>query len=250
MNSKTNIQSYGRFKNLPWFDKISQSTIFVGGAGGIGSWLTLFLARTGANVIVIDMDTVEDHNIAGQVYGELEVGEKKVKALHNVIKGFCMEDNITSIDTEITEEGGQWQAFIRRSDAVCVGFDNLKARGLVYKEWKTNGKKGSIYLDGRLSAESGQIYFLTTDSTEDDLLAYEQTYFDESEKVELPCTMKATTHCGAFIASLMTAQITNWFNNISGNIMPRTVSNIEFHLPLMMIDQPVLKPKEYAVEEA
>lgn len=241
MNLKRNVQSYGRFKNLPWFDKISDSYIFVGGAGGIGSWLVLFLARTGANVVVVDMDTVEEHNIAGQVYGKGEIGKKKVDAIESVASSLCGENNITPIDTEITEEPAQWQSIITRCEAVCVGFDNLKARGLVYKEWLLNGKEDSIFIDGRLSAENGQVYVVTKQSTPEELAAYESTYFSDSEKVELPCTMKATSHCGALIASLMTAEVVNWFNNIAGNPMPRTISNIEFHLPLMLIEQPVLK---------
>lgn len=180
----------------------------------------------------------------GQLYGKSHIGKSKVKAIVEVVEYLCGENNVTPLHTEITEEAGQWQSMVSRSDAVCVGFDNLKARELVYKHWKEYGKENSIYIDGRLACESAQVYVITMHSTEDEFLAYEQTYFSESEKVELPCTMKATTHCGAMIAAFMFAQVANWFNNISGAVMPRTISNIEFHLPLMLIEQPVLKVKE------
>lgn len=246
MNSKKSIESYGRFKNLPWFDKMSQSTIFIGGAGGIGSWLTLALARTGANIVILDMDQVEEHNIAGQVYGKKHVGMSKVEAISNVIEYLCGENNVTPMEAEVTTDGGQWQSIIGRCDAVCVGFDNLEARELIYKEWKANGKEDSLFVDGRLSAEAGTVYVVSKKSTEEEFIGYEETYFSKEERIELPCTMKATSHCGSLIAAFMTTQITNWFNNLNQDSMPRQVSNVEFHLPLMIIDQPVLKVKEYA----
>jgi molybdopterin/thiamine biosynthesis adenylyltransferase len=248
MNSKKNIQSYGRFKGLPWFDKIAESMMFVGGAGGIGSWTTLFLARTGANVIVADMDTVEEHNIAGQTYGKTYIGKKKVDALSEMIDHMCGENNLTTLDEEITDQLGKWQSLVNRCQAVVVGFDNLTARKLVYEQWKAHGAEKSIFLDGRLSAESFTVYILTKESTEDDFKAYEETYFSEGEKADLPCTMKATTHCGAGIAWWITTQISNYLNNLTEGAMSRTLSNIEVHGALSMIDQPVLKPKkeEYA----
>lgn len=243
MNSKQSVQSYGRFKNLPWFDKMSQSLIFVGGAGGIGSHVVFQVARTGANVVAVDLDTVSRENLAGQMYGESHIGMKKVDAISEVIDYLCEENNFTPLDTEITEDGGQWQSIVQRCDAVVVGFDNLKARKLVYDEWKTNGKEESIFIDGRLSAESFTVYTVTKQSSEEDFIAYEQTYFPESERVELPCTMKATTHCGAGIAWWIVTQISNYMNNTSGAIMSRPISNIEVHGALSMIDQPILKPK-------
>ncbi len=250
MNLKKNILNYGRFKGLPWFDGISQSLIFVGGAGGISSWLTLFLARTGAKIVVVDNDTVEIENLAGQCYGKEDVEKSKVKAISDVVTRLCGENNVVPIEALIDEEEGQWRRVITMSDVVCVGFDNLKARELVYKEWKMYGKETSFFVDGRLSAENGQIFVLDKNSKEEDFIAYEQTYFPESERIELPCTMKATTHCGALIASLMTAQIVNWFSNQNTEALPRDYTNMEFHLQLMLFNQPQYKVKEEAHVES
>jgi len=57
---------YGRFKDTPWFDTLNDSYITVFGAGGVGSYLTFFLNRAGANIIVVDMDTVDDGNLGLQ----------------------------------------------------------------------------------------------------------------------------------------------------------------------------------------
>lgn len=236
-------QHYGRFKGLPWFTEMKKATIFIGGAGGISSWLSLFLNRAGARLIVIDNDTVGLENLAGQLYGSIDVGKPKVKALESVLERLCGEVNGAFIQQFIDDTDGQWKTLVRRSNIVCVGFDNLKARRLVYEEWKLNGKDVSFFVDGRLSAESGQVFVLSKNSPEDSFTAYEQTYFSDAERTELPCTMKATSHCGALIASIMTSQITNWLNNITEDTLQREVSNVEFHLQLSLFETPVYKPK-------
>lgn len=96
----------------------------------------------------------------------------------------------------------------------------------------------------RLSAESFSVYVLTKQSSEEEVLGYEGTYFEEHERVELPCTLKATTHCGAGIAWWIVTQISNHMNNITPETMPRPITNLEVHGELSMIDQPILKPKE------
>jgi len=231
----------GRFKGLPWFNRISEATVFVGGAGGISSWLTLFLSRAGARVIVIDNDTVGEENLAGQCYGKEDIGKYKVDALSDVITRLCGENKLTPLNALVDSKGGQWPVGVQQADIVCVGFDNLAARKLVYDQWKANGKEESFFIDGRLAAESGQIFILEKRWPSDYYKAYEDTYFPENERVELPCTMKATTHCGALIASLMTAQIMNWCNNTSEETMDRQLSNMEFHLQIMAFDQPAYK---------
>ena len=48
-----------RFKDAPWFPK-EETAIIVGGAGGIGSWLSLLLSRAGFYPIVYDYDRLEE----------------------------------------------------------------------------------------------------------------------------------------------------------------------------------------------
>ena len=55
-----------RFKDAPWFP-VASEPVLIGGAGGIGSWLTFFLAKIGFSPIVYDFDTIEEHNLGKSI---------------------------------------------------------------------------------------------------------------------------------------------------------------------------------------
>src|SRR3990167_6840796 len=61
--------------------------ITVIGAGGIGSWATLALAKMGcSNISVIDFDKVEIKNTPSQIYTMSQKGKNKVSALKETVK--------------------------------------------------------------------------------------------------------------------------------------------------------------------
>lgn len=234
MNSKKTLNYYGRFKDTPWFDQISNSRVIVFGAGGIGSWLTLFLVRAGADVVVVDMDTVEDHNIAGQLYGKPDINKTKVQAISDVITRLCGESNINILNEEVSvEKEGRWKQILKMSDIVCVTFDSIRAREIVYNYWFESGKEHSLFMDGRMSIENGQVFSVHEDDEPEVFAHYENSFFDDSSIPQASCTTKATSHCGAMIASLMVSQITNYLTNYNTNNMERTTyKQFDFNLPL------------------
>jgi hypothetical protein len=88
-----------------------------------------------------------------------------------------------------------------------------------------------------MSIENGQVFTLIKSETTD-YKFYENTLFDDNEIPQAPCTLKATSHCGALIASLMTSQITNYITNLDDKNMERTlVKRLDFNLPLSSYEQ-------------
>lgn len=65
-NSNNKNSRTVRFSDAPWY--IPGLPILVGGAGAIGSWLTLYLARQDAKLYVYDFDTIDLTNMGGQLY--------------------------------------------------------------------------------------------------------------------------------------------------------------------------------------
>lgn len=61
----------------------------------------------------------------------------------------------------------------------------------------------------RMIFEDGQIYAVTKGKEKE----YEETLFSDEEVKDGACSLKATTHTGAHIASLMIAILNNYFAN-------------------------------------
>ena len=222
-----NINS--RFKGAPWILPtesdaalfIPYSMIYIGGAGGIGSWTTLFLSRAGFYTYVQDFDEVEEHNVGGQFYNIQSMGQYKVHALQNLISAFTGNDYICSSCTIAVDEQTEGHLFM------ISAFDNMKARKDYFASWKRAiensidplTSKDSLFIDGRLSMEGYEIYCVTPDKIEE----YEETLFADEEVEEAPCSMKQTTHVAAMIGSQITSLFTNHVTNIRAGKAIRSV---------------------------
>lgn len=218
-------QQYNRFKDAPWFPKENES-VMIGGAGGIGSWLTLFLTRAGFKPIVFDFDVIEEHNTGGQLFRMSDVGKHKVAALSTIINEFG-NDFISGFISRIDENSPMHHFMFS-------AFDNMKARRDMFEIWKTSVTSSQvmpIFIDGRLEMEQMQVYCVTPDRIAD----YEATLFNDNEVEDAPCTMKQTSHAAAMIATLMTSFFTNHMVNVYERERVREIPFYhEFFIPLAM----------------
>jgi len=197
-------QQHDRHKDAPWFPQ-NEEPVMIGGAGGIGSWLTMFLNRAGFSPIVYDFDRIEEHNLGGQLFRIQDIGRYKTSAVSTILSEFCGED-ISIFNLKIDENSPTHHFMFS-------AFDNMKARKDLFEVWKRSIPNCSVtplFIDGRLTMEQLQIFCVTPDKIEQ----YEAHLFDDSEVEDAPCTLKQTTHTAAMIASLMTAFFTNHIANI------------------------------------
>lgn len=236
-----------RFKDAPWFPK-EETNVVVGGAGGIGSWLTLLLSRAGFYPVVYDYDRLEGHNLAGQLYTKesAEKGVLKVSALQDLCKSFA--------DTDITVMAEKYTKESMSHHYVFSAFDNMQARKDMFEAWcnyvedwqkerdtalSDSSIEGfnwhtPIFIDGRLTAEQMQIFCVTPDKIEE----YKKHLFDDSEVADAPCTMKQTSHSAAMIASHMTGFFTNHMtNNAVGDIDRAIPFFWEYYIPINYISE-------------
>jgi len=224
-----------RFKDAPWFSKDGgKHKAVIGGAGGIGSWLALFLARAGFEIVVYDPDHVELHNLGGQLYTINDVTRHKTTALRYMIRNFANVD-ITEYAVKLTQ-----------STATCPfcfsAFDNMTARRDMFEVWKRSYQFiredtgiEPIFIDGRLLMEQLQIFCVTKNTIEQ----YDQEYlFEDSEVEDAPCTMRQTSHIAAVIGGLMTGFFTN---HISNMIAKQKIRNVpffyEYFLPMNLTSE-------------
>lgn len=214
---------YSRFSDAPWFKDETKENIIIGGAGGIGSWVSFFLSRIGHNLTIFDMDTVDETNMAGQFYENKSVGSSKVNAVKEIIDRFS--------GCEVTVNQEKYDNESISSSIVVSCFDNMESRRVMFERWlkvveyyqssdfyKEELDK-CLFVDGRMTAEQGHIYFVKPDMKD----RYLATIFDDSEAQELPCSLKATTHNGSMIASQIVAGINNHLSNSYAGFNYRSV---------------------------
>ena len=194
-------EQISRFSDAPWMQKIDH-VLTVGGAGGIGSWLLLFLSRASfyKEIYLYEMDTIDQTNLAGQFFHKGQIGLMKSDAIRNNMEMFSNYSSMNIL--------GKFEPGSMVSPICLCGFDNMKARRDMFNAWKELPDR-ELYIDGRLLMEDGQVYAVTKGKEKQ----YEATLFDDSELADAKCSMKATTHSGAHIASIMMAVLTNYLSN-------------------------------------
>ena len=189
-----------RFRDAPFFERAENTSVAIGGAGGIGSWLALYLSRVVKKIYLYDFDTIETVNLAGQMFSQKQVGMSKVRAVHDLVKEYgsskceAFYEKIT-VSTDIQE------------NYVFSAFDNMEARKDLFTIWKNN-KDRELFIDGRLLADQYEVFFVQKGME----AKYEASLFDDAEVPTVACTFKQTSHFAGICAARMVHGMTNYMS--------------------------------------
>lgn len=171
--------------------------IVVVGAGAVGSWATLALAKMGcSDITVIDHDTIESGNIGPQLYGIDQIGLKKVDALKQIIE--------KNIGLKIKTYQSRGENILADLDKVILilALDSLEDRKKCIIA--NSNKPPAFIIDIRMKAELITAYLsFDKDSTDNFKLS-----FDSKVKVDAgKCSEKAVSYntfiCGGLVANLV-----------------------------------------------
>ena len=187
-----------RFSDASWYRP--NIDVMVGGAGGIGSWLSLFLGRQECNIYLYDDDVIDETNLGGQLYASNMIGVAKANATAEIVMDF------TGVEVE---KMGRYDNGSMSCPAVFACFDNMASRKLMFDKWCKLPKR-QIFIDGRMLAENFQVIAVTSKTIDK---YREEELFDDNEVEEERCSMKATSHCGAMIAGYMVSVFNNYVAN-------------------------------------
>ena len=225
-----------RFSGAEWFNKIQEKVIIVGGAGGISSNTIFQLARVHPNSIYIfDDDTVEEVNLAGQMFSNDSVGKKKVDAIANIVKDFCRYESVFAMPERYTEDSFT-------ADIMICGFDNMKARKVFFNNWckhvdEQKDKSKCLFIDARLSFDTLQVFTITGDD-EFNKTRYEKEFlFSDEEADETICSLKQTTFMACMIASFIINNVVNCCANELIPMVKQLPFFIEYDSNLMYLKE-------------
>ena len=190
----------------------NQPPIVIIGAGTLGSWTTLALAKMGLrHITVIDFDKVEEQNIPNQFFMPLQVGAPKIEALHNLIKVIVgieinRESGTVSADSmKILEPMEEFPGIL-----ICA-VDNMATRNLLYGWLKANPLAYSLYIDARSGGNTAKVYsvvpstlnFSKYESTlhSDDLSAIQNA--EVRALSDVPCTARSVVDVSLLVAGVV-----------------------------------------------
>lgn len=185
-----------------WFDpsRINAACTIVG-AGGIGSFTALALAKLGIQRLnLVDFDDVEPHNIPNQLFGLRQAGGTKVGSLRETISYYAgAEDEGGPV---VVEHEQPLQDGIPLAPVVISALDSMEARADLWQQVRYKFNVG-LFLDGRLGGQSVVLYAVNPTNPVD-VDGYEATLHSDDEGLELPCTARSIIDVGFAVASLIT----------------------------------------------
>lgn len=112
-------------------------------------------------------------------------------------------------------------------NVMICGFDNMVARKIFFYAWrkhlrdKSEEEKGKcLYLDGRLSIDTLQVFCITGDNDWAISEYMEKYLFSDAEAEETQCSLKQTTYLACMIGSFIVNLFTNFVANLLSPVIP------------------------------
>lgn len=209
IRSRIAAEATSRFSGAMWYDKIATEQVTIVGQGGIGSWTSLLISRLGVrSLLLYDDDVVELGNLSGQFYSTEDVDKFKVDAVANAITKYSYYYNTTVMNEKFVTGS-------LHSNIVIACLDSMEARKTVFNTWLATvealpqeARKECLFIDGRLAAETLQVFAVSGDC-DSDWRRYENTLFNDHEADSEICSYKQTS----FMANMIASVITNVFVN-------------------------------------
>ncbi|MCP4022115.1 MAG: HesA/MoeB/ThiF family protein [Desulfobacteraceae bacterium] len=118
---------------------LAEKTVFLAGAGGLGSILCLYLAAAGiGKILLADHDAVDITNLNRQIlFGNASLGQPKVLSAKDRLKDLNPSVGVTPIQEEVT--AGNIDALIKGADVILDGTDNYAARKILNRASLSHG---------------------------------------------------------------------------------------------------------------
>ena len=117
-------------------ESVKNATVAVCGLGGLGSNISISLARAGVgNLILIDFDKVDITNLHRQQYKANQIGINKTEALKANLLEIAPYVNITTHTVKLNEEN--IPSLLKDADVICEAFDNPVAKATIVDTFLT-----------------------------------------------------------------------------------------------------------------
>ena len=112
-------------------ERLKKAHIFIAGAGGLGSPVSIYLAVAGVGTItIVDMDVVDLTNLNRQIlHFDRDIGKKKTASAEEKLQALNPDIKINAIDVRIEESNAV--KLIGKADGIVDAMDNYPTRYLL-----------------------------------------------------------------------------------------------------------------------
>jgi len=134
---------------------LSKAVIGIAGLGGLGSNITLSLARVGVKKLVLaDFDVVEPSNLNRQQYFVRHIGMKKTQALKELINDVNPFVEVETHDIFLDEKNVA--SVFGECEILCEAFDNVAGKAMILNE------AGASLKDKKIIGASGMAGYFSS----------------------------------------------------------------------------------------
>jgi molybdopterin/thiamine biosynthesis adenylyltransferase len=166
--------------------KLASLSATIIGAGAVGSFTSLALAKMGVGKLkVYDDDGVTDHNLPNQFYrvADAEQSKYKVEALQEIIRDFSGTE--IEIKRQMFDDEHDHTL---NTNLVIAATDSITSRRYVWERY-LRSRTCVGFLDARMGGEYGVVYAVFNKAALRE--KYTATLFPPEQAVELPCTERS-----------------------------------------------------------
>ncbi len=164
MLSENELNTYERQLGIKSWnqEKLKSSTVFVAGAGGLGSVVLYYIASAGVgNIIICDYDKIDYSNLNRQIlHSTKRIGKNKALSAFETLNDLNPYINIKVITEKITDTNSD--DLIDKAELIIDCLDNFKTRHILNR---ISVKKNIPYIHGGVSEFNGQVTFLNPPET-------------------------------------------------------------------------------------
>lgn len=217
-------------KSLEYFDPLNSFTgaIHVIGIGAMGSRVAELLIRLGIPKIHIwDFDTVEDKNIANQVYLHHHIGMKKTDALEELLKDINPQVEVVKHEAYSNQPLGGY---------VFLNVDSIELRHKIASSNRMNPNVKAMF-DCRMRLEDAQSYAAKWDDEEQKSLFINSMDFTDAEaKDATPVSACGTTlSVASTVVSTAAFTVSNFINLIKSDKLVSIIFTNAFKYTIVTI---------------
>lgn len=112
-------------------ERLKKAHIFIAGAGGLGSPISIYLAVAGVGTItIVDMDVVDQTNLNRQIlHFDRDIGKKKTTSAEEKLQALNPDITVNAIDVKIEESNAV--KLVGKADGIVDAMDNFPTRYLL-----------------------------------------------------------------------------------------------------------------------